>query len=153
MPAPARCAVLVSLVLFCRALAAPVADASRIQAEVSRVDAARVEALLKNDLKALERIYSDQLVYVHSAGRVDSKQQYLASLAAGNLTYVSLRYEPPADVRVVSADTAVVTGRAHIEAKSKSGQVTKRVLTTITVYVRAADGWRAVSYQGTPVQP
>jgi ketosteroid isomerase-like protein len=84
---------------------------------------------------------------------VDSKQQYLASLAARNLTYVSLRYEPPAVVRVMGRDTAVVAGRATIEAKNKAGQVTKRVLTTTTVYVRSADGWQVVSYQGTPVQP
>ena len=50
-------------------------------------------------------------------------------------------------------DTATVTGRASIEVKNKAGQVTKRVLTTTTVYVRQAAGWRVVSYQGTPVSP
>jgi hypothetical protein len=39
------------------------------------------------------------------------------------------------------------------ETKNKAGQATKRVLTTTTVYVRSAAGWRVVSYQATPVQP
>lgn len=134
-------------------LAASSADTRGIEAEISRLDASRVDALLKGDLKALEQLYSDDLIYIHAAGRIDSKKQYLAMLAAGNLTYASLRYDPPARVVVAGRDTAVVTGRATIEAKSKSGQITKRVLTTTTVYVRSPAGWQVVSYQGTPVQP
>src|SRR5688572_8901735 len=105
--------------------AATIPDAQKIEAEVTRLDASRVDALLAHDIKALERIFSDRMVYIHSAGRVDTKQNYLASLAAGNLTYVTLRYEPPAIVHVMSGDTAVVTGRATIEVKNKAGQVTK----------------------------
>jgi uncharacterized protein (TIGR02246 family) len=132
--------------------AAAIADAQKIESEVARVDASRIDALLKHDINTLERLFSENLFYVHSGGRVDSKQQYLASLSAGNLTYVSLQYEPPAVVRAMSRDTAVVTGRATIEARNKAGQVTKRILTTTTVYVRSPDGWQVVSYQGTPVQ-
>jgi uncharacterized protein (TIGR02246 family) len=124
-----------------------------IEAEISRLEAARIEALLRADLKALQQLFSDQLVYVHSAGKIDSKQPYLATLAAGNLNYVTLRYEPPAVVRVMGPDTAVVTGRANIETKNKAGQLTKRVLTTTTVYVRSTAGWQVVSYQATPVLP
>ncbi len=141
--------------LFCAValgVAAPVEDAKRIEAEIARLDARREEALLKNDVKALEQLFSDDLVYIHSAGKIDSKQPYLASLSTGNLTYVSLTYDPPARVSVVSGDTAIVTGRATIEIKNKAGQLTKRVLTTTTVYVRQAAGWRMVSYQGTPTQ-
>jgi uncharacterized protein (TIGR02246 family) len=143
--------VFVLSAVFC--VAAPADDTKSIEAEIARLDARRVEALLKNDVKTLEQLFSNDLVYIHSAGKIDSKQPYLASLTTGNLTYVSLSYDPPARVSVVGADTAIVTGRATIEIKNKGGQVTKRVLTTITVYVRQPAGWRVVSYQGTPVQP
>ncbi len=129
------------------------AEKEHIVAEITRLDARRVDALLKNDVKTLEQLFSDDLVYIHSAGRIDSKQPYLASLTTGNLTYVSLTYDPPARVSVVGRDTALVTGRATIEIKNKAGQLTKRVLTTTTVYVRRGAGWQIVSYQGTPVQP
>lgn len=145
--------VFVSVFTACLCFAAPAADTADIAAEIKRLDSQRVEALLKNDVKALEKLFSDELVYIHSAGRIDSKQPYLASLATGNLTYVSLTYDPPARVTVVGRDTAIVTGRAIIEVKSKSGQITKRVLTTTTVYARQRAGWQVVSYQGTPVQP
>src|SRR5688572_14891730 len=106
-----RFGFLVAFAVAAHAATAPVPDAKRIEAEVARLDAARIEALLKHDIKALERFFSDNLFYVHSGGRVDSKQQYLASLAAGNLTYVSLHYDPPTVVRAMSRDTAVATGR------------------------------------------
>lgn len=123
------------------------------EAEVARLDARRIDALLKCDLPALEAIFSDQLVYVHSAGRVDTKQGYLALLAAGSLKYDSLTYDPPAKIVLVGRDTALVTGRATIMAKGKTGPATKRVLTTTTVYARSAAGWQVISYQATPVQP
>ena len=146
---------LVSVVVFaaCLILSARAAATQDIEAEIKRLDAVRIEALLKNDVKTLEKLFADELVYIHSAGRIDSKQPYLASLASGSLTYVSLSYDPPARVTVVGRDTALVTGRATIEVKNKAGQATKRVLTTTTVYARQGAGWQVVSYQGTPVQP
>jgi ketosteroid isomerase-like protein len=132
------------------AAAAPV-DSAAIEKEILRLDAARIEALLKNDVPALERLYADHLSYIHSNGRIDTKKGYLASLSGGNLSYVALRYDPAPRVTVAGRDTAFVTGKAHIDVKYKTGQLTQRVLTTTTVYVRAASGWQVVSYQGTPV--
>lgn len=132
--------------------ATPPADREKITAEVLRADEQRIAALLANDVKALDRLYADELVYIHSAGKIDGKKAYLASLAAGNLTYVSLRYDPAPRVTVAGPDTAIVTGKTFIEAKNKAGPM-KRVLTTVTVYVRRGATWQAISYQGTPTQP
>lgn len=129
------------------------ANAKLIETEITRVDVSRVDALLKGDLKTLEQMFADNMVYIHANGRIDTKQPYLAGLATGNMTYVTLRYDPPASVLVAGPDTAIVTGRAHIETKNKAGQLTKRVLTTTTVYARSTQGWKVMSYQGTPVQP
>jgi ketosteroid isomerase-like protein len=149
-------AVLRLLLLFActvPGLAATPSDETRgIEAEIRRLDGVRIDALLKGDVPALERLFADEMVYIHAAGKIDTKQGYLAGLAAGNLSYVTLRYDPAPRIVVVGRDTAVVTGRATIEVKSRAGQVTQRVLTTTTVYVRSAAAWRVVSYQGTPVQ-
>jgi ketosteroid isomerase-like protein len=120
-----------------------------IEAEVLRQDAARIAALQQADIPALERLYSDQLVYIHANGRIDTKEGYLKVLRAGDLSYSSITYDPPAQVRIVE-NTAIVTGRASIDAKGKGGKAMKRILTTTTVYVRTAAGWKVVSYQGTP---
>jgi len=123
-------------------------DSSRAS-EVLRTDESRVKAILQGDAAALERLYADELVYIHANGRIDTKAGYLASLRSGGLTYVSLEYSPAPQVQI-TGDTAVVTGRATIEVKNRAGQLTKRVLTTTTIYARTSSGWKIVSYQGTP---
>jgi ketosteroid isomerase-like protein len=141
------------LVWFASAVAvATAAESSATEAEILKIDASRVDALLKNDLGALERLFADRMIYIHANGRIDTKQGYLGMLRGGNLIYVGLRYDPAPRV-VVAGDTALVTGKATIDVKNKAGQVTQRVLTTTTVYVRAGASWQVVSYQGTPVQP
>jgi ketosteroid isomerase-like protein len=127
------------------------ADTSDVEKEVLQLDATRIGALLKGDVKALDQLFSDGMVYIHSNGKIDTKQGYLTLLTSGSLTYVSLRYDPPQRAKAAGSDTVIVTGKAMIEAKNKAGQVTPRVLTTTTVYVRTATGWQVVSYQATPV--
>jgi ketosteroid isomerase-like protein len=146
---------LLLILLFTTAYPAIAASADQrgIEAEVSRLDTRRIDALVNADMKALDEIFSDDLVYVHSGGKIDSKKPYLALLSSGSLDYVSQRYDPPARVVVAGPETAFVTGRVAIELKSKTGQITKRVLTTTTVYARTAAGWKAILYQSTPVQP
>jgi len=129
------------------------ADLRAIEAEISRLDTRRIDALINADMKALDEIFSDELVYVHSGGKIDAKKPYLALVASGSLDYVSQHYDPPARVVVAGPDTAFATGRVTIELKSKTGQISKRVLTTTTVYARTAAGWKAILYQSTPVQP
>lgn len=129
------------------------ADRRGIEAEISRLDSRRIEALVNADMQALDEIFSDELVYVHSGGKIDSKRPYLALLSSGSLDYVSQHYEPAPRVVVAGPDTAFVTGRVTIELKSKTGQITKRALTTTTVYARSVAGWKAIFYQSTPVQP
>ena len=148
-----RLALVLAFTSACGVASASAADARAIETEIRQLDAGRVDALLKNDLKALEQLFAEDMVYVHSAGKIDSKKPYLASLAAGNLTYISIRYEPAPGVLVAGRETAVVTGKATIEFKTKAGQLNKRVLTTTTVYARGTAGWKVVSYQATPVVP
>ena len=153
-----RMRTLRTLILFIFGIAAVFAAASSedtraVQAEILRLENERIAALLKGDVNTLARLYADELVYVHAAGRIDTKQGYLAGLTGGGLTYVTLNYDPAPRVLVFGRDTAIASGRANIETKNKAGQVTKRVLTTTTVYARVGASWQIVSYQGTPVQP
>lgn len=133
--------------------AAPSDETRSIQAEILRLESVRMDALLKGDWPALDRLYAEEMIYVHSGGRIDTKKGYMGMLAGGNLTYASLRYDAPQRIVVVGRDTAIASGTASIETRNKTGQLTKRVLATTTVYARSGATWHIVSYQGTPVQP
>jgi hypothetical protein len=87
---------------------------------------------------------------VHASGRVDTKDQYLARLAAGELRYVKLDYDEAPQVRALGNDGAVVNARISLTSQGKSGPPNPRILTTMSVYSRRNGSWQLVAYQGTP---
>ena len=52
-----------------------------------RADNARVAAMVAGDAIALGKLLSDQLRFVHSDGRVESKGDYVKNLMAGDTAY------------------------------------------------------------------
>jgi ketosteroid isomerase-like protein len=57
--------------------------------EIAAVDKARIAALLSRDRKALEEILSDQLIYVHSSGREETKELYVDRVVKAEYDYRS----------------------------------------------------------------
>ena len=51
-----------------------------IEAEVLRADARRFEAMRKEDFAALEAALADDLTYVHSTARLESKKEHVDNL-------------------------------------------------------------------------
>jgi ketosteroid isomerase-like protein len=117
------------------------------EAAVRKVEAQRVEAILKGDTVTLERILAPDLTYMHSSGILDTKESYLASLSSGRLTYKGF---DESDVRVrVYGDAAVVTGRAMARAQRGDDLLVTNVALT-AVYAKGRDGaWRLVAWQTT----
>ena len=89
----------------------PPAAAAAEQA-VRDADAARVKALVTNDLAALRTLLADDLTYTHSNGEMDGKTQFLASLESGQTRYQAFA---PRDLQVrVYGQTAVLNGEAAV---------------------------------------
>ncbi len=127
-----------------------VACATGYQGEVREAERARFQAMVQNDLAAVAQLLSDDLVYVHSAGEVESKQQFLERLRSGALRYRSIE---PADVVVrLYGRVAVVTGRAAIGV-TMGGSDRDLTIRYTSVYRATGDGWKLVSWQSTRLQP
>ena len=114
--------------------------------DVRAVDAQRFAAMVARDRQALERLLADDLTYTHSTGQVESKAQFLESIASGTLVYRSIAPEEVA-VRVYG-ETAVVTGRAVIRVDTR-GQALVLPVRFTSVYVRKAGLWRLAAWQST----
>src|SRR5262245_59172540 len=100
-------------------LAAVIANAQsgKIEQEVLKLEQQWQDALLKSDAAALEKLYSDKLVYTHSNAAVDGKASYVAKIKSGASKYESLKRD---DIKVVVIDdTAIVT--CHWLVQSVSG--------------------------------
>jgi ketosteroid isomerase-like protein len=56
-------------------------------AEVLKADDRRFEAMRKGDWAALDAVLADDLTYVHSTARLESKAEHVANLRAGKPYY------------------------------------------------------------------
>ncbi|MGH9844164.1 MAG: nuclear transport factor 2 family protein [Blastocatellia bacterium] len=101
-----------------------------------------VDALVKADAAALEKIYADDLIYTHSSGTVDTKASYIDSLKTGKAKYESIERD---DVKVrFYGDTAIVTCRSVIKVNKNT--IPARY---IHVYVKQKGAWRMAAHQTT----
>lgn len=127
------------LALAVRALAAAPAE------EVRAADAARVRATIAGDAATLAALLSDHLTYGHADGRLQTKDDLLASLRTGRLKYESYDYQEMA-VTPIDADAATMSGRVRIVARSDDRRVAFW-LRFLAVWHREAGAWRLFAYQ------
>jgi ketosteroid isomerase-like protein len=117
-----------------------------VEADVLRADEGRFEAMRKGDWPALEAALADDLTYVHSTARLESKAEHVANLRAGKPHYRGIA---PRDRRVrVHGNVGVVNGvsEMHVENGGKEQRFTVRYL---AVYTKAGDNWRMIAWQST----
>ena len=83
---------------------------------VVRADAARLAAMGKTDGAALAKILSDEIVFIHSDGRSESKADYIKNLTAGDTAYSDLK-TTDVNARQIAADVIVLTGAQDMKKK------------------------------------
>jgi ketosteroid isomerase-like protein len=89
----------------------------------------------------------DELLYTHSSGLTDTKATWLTSLRLGKTKYKSAACS---DRKVrLAGDTALVTGRAAIEAEI-NGQPRSLRLVFLNAWTKTPKGWKFIAWQSTP---
>lgn len=119
-----------------------------IRREIHALEDRRYEAMLAGDADILEQLLGDGLVYTHSSGTTDTKTTYIEGVKANKLTYRAI--ERLQEHIQVYGDTAVVTGRAHLEVLI-DGVPRQANLRYIAVWVKASQGWQTLAFQATPI--
>ena len=122
---------------------------SGIEAEIQSLHRRIRDAVVRRDRAALENIYADEFLYIHTTGSLDTKVEHIAK----SLTTDASSSPQAPDVEYqqldVYGDMAVRTGRSR--AKVAGGQ--ERRLWWTWVYVKRDGRWQIVRAQGTPVPP
>lgn len=141
-------AALVALFAPAAGPAAPHTETPSAEAEkqVREAQARRFEVMVGGNTAALAPLLADDLVYTHGSGQVETKAQFLESLASGRLRYRAIA-APDAVVRVYG-EAAVVTGRADVQATA-GGQDVAFAARYLAVYVREGGAWRLAAWQNT----
>ncbi len=117
-----------------------------VEADVLRADAGRFEAMVRADWAALDGALAEDLTYVHSTARLESKAEHVANLRAGKPHYRGIA---PRDRRArVHGGVGVVNGvsEMHVERDGKEQHFTVRYL---AVYAKAGEHWRLIAWQST----
>jgi ketosteroid isomerase-like protein len=121
---------------------------SSAEADVLRADDRRFEAMRKEDWPGLETVLADDLTYVHSTARLESKAEHVGNLRAGKPHYRGIA--PRERKARVHGSVGVVNGvsEMHVENSGKEQRFTVRYL---AVYAKSGNDWRMIAWQSTRV--
>jgi ketosteroid isomerase-like protein len=126
----------------------PKAATSDPAKEVEEAYERHIDAILKKDLRTLERIWADGYVFTNSRGMLVTKAQRLENLRTGATAIEDLDVQ---DVRVrVYGDAAVSTARIALKGRY-SGKEAIGGYRTTAFWVKTPGGWQMVANQQTPI--
>ena len=124
--------------LFLTLLVAP--GAATAQDDVKAVEAEWARALVAADVATLSEIYADDLVYVHSNGSVDTKEEWLDLIGTGRIDFSSAI---PRSTQVrVYGNSAVVNALYDSVLNDRP-----MAIQYLTVFVKDEARWRIVTQQ------
>lgn len=146
-----RLALLAVLASVCCALleaqAQPdVTQDTAVEKEILALETLKNDAMQKGDVKVLEPIYGDSLIFINARGQVLTKQDRLKEFDSGSVKYQSFFQ---GDYRFhIYGSTAIVTGVA-CSVVDYHGRVNRIPRRFTSVYVKLDGRWRFVAHQAT----
>ena len=122
--------------------------AAGIEDDVLATQTERFRAIVEADVDTLDAILAPELVYIHSHGGVDTKDEFIESLSSGRVDYLELA---PKDVQIrLYENSAVVTGDISLRVAA-GGQEHQLAMRFTEVYVYNDNRWQLVSWQSTGI--
>jgi ketosteroid isomerase-like protein len=113
---------------------------------VIELDKKRMTAMAEKDIKTLNEIISDDLIYTHSSARLDTKKSLIGNMESGSTVYTSV---VPSDVKAQDlGDTVVLTGVCRISVNA-GGKANSFGVRFTDVYANKGGKWQMVTWQST----
>ena len=116
--------------------------------DILALEEERFAAMIARDFPRLQLLVHDELMYTHSSGVVDGKATWLDAMKSGRVKYKKAQCTER-KVRMYG-DTALITGRAQIEAEI-GGQPKTLKLLFLNAWTKTPQGWKFVAWQSTPM--
>jgi ketosteroid isomerase-like protein len=110
------------------------------------LDRKRMQAMAEKDIKTLNELISDDLVYTHSSARLDTKASLIGNMESGSTVYTSV---VPSNVKAQDlGDTVILTGSCRIGVMS-NGKPNSFGVRFTDVYANKGGKWQMVAWQST----
>ena len=113
---------------------------------VMDLDRQRMAAMGSKDTATLDKLIADDLIYVHSSARLDTKASLIGAMTAGTTVYASV--EPSNVVAQDLGSAVVLTGEAAIQVTSNGNPLSFRVRFA-DVWANRNGAWQMVTWQST----
>ncbi len=112
---------------------------------VQRVDRARLAAMMAGDGVALGRLMSEELRFVHSDGRIETKADYVKNMLAGDTQYADAKTSG-VEVLKASGDVVILIGAQ--EMRKRLGPTWSEIkLRYMAVWRNEGGTWRMFAWQ------
>lgn len=109
----------------------------------------RFAAMVNKDLPFLNKVLSENLVYVHSNGLTETKADHLSHLETGFLVYHSIQ---PDQIKVFHhGKTAVITGKINVNVTLQDRKL-EVLLRYMDVYVKHKGKWQLAAWQSVKAE-
>lgn len=125
----------------------------RLDAALKAADDAFFDALLKQDVPALEQVLTEDFLMVDIAsGGVHTRADFLGAVEAGMVTFQSIqRFHDESRVRDLGETGGVVVGRTQMGFLAPDGTQLDAASRYTHVFRNDSGRWRLFSAQGTPI--
>lgn len=104
------------------------------------------KAVVAMDLVALAEIYSDDLIYAHSTGTIETKKEYLEKLKLGTQKYVLVEHQ--STTTKTFGNAAIAHSMVRMKGVSPKEPFDSKLM-MIHVWVMQGGKWRLVAHQTT----
>jgi hypothetical protein len=121
------------------------------EAELERLERARLASLVAGDVEAARPLHADDYELITPSGRQLTKEAYLDLIASGDFTYET--FEPASPVRVrVLGSAAVLRYKARIVVSDAIGATDSGLFWHTDIWELRGDTWQAVWSQATRIK-
>ncbi|HKU76445.1 MAG TPA: nuclear transport factor 2 family protein [Pyrinomonadaceae bacterium] len=113
---------------------------SKVEQEIRRLDLAHADAILRGDLAALDKLWTEDFKVNNPFNQVDRADR----IRTGAVTYSSFIREP--ETVLIHGDTVIVMGREIVVPKGNSPDAGKTINRRYTnIWMKRSGRWRLVA--------
>ena len=141
-------AVLLTVFVPGPASAQSVKEKAEIEQDIRRLDLAHADAILRGDLNALDKLWTEDFKVNNPFNQIDRADR----IRTGSVTYSSFIREP--ETVLIHGDTVIVMGREIVVPKGNSPDSGKTINRRYTnIWMKRSGNWRLVARHASVICP
>jgi uncharacterized protein (TIGR02246 family) len=129
-------------------LLSPTLEAASATTEVEAVERARFQTWVKGDVAAMREVMADDVLYCHSNGQCQTKQEFIGEIESKQRVYKTMNLVSM-KAKALGSYAVLVNGVVEVVAEAAGGKVAQFKGIYTSVYVRRDQHWQLLSWQST----